>query len=145
MKNSMFMRVMDRSRHLRNEFYRGPNRHRLAASHFVELAVNELHAEVARAIALTNFVDRNDTGMLQPGGSLCFKAKALQVGFARPLTKANYFQGNSTVETLLSRAKYHALTASPDFFQQFVIAQFSEQLRGARGFLVVRRSILISS
>jgi hypothetical protein len=54
-------------------------------------AFDEFHAEVARAIALTDFVDRNDTGVLQTGGSLCFKAKTLQVGFARPLAQTDDF------------------------------------------------------
>src|SRR4029453_18571524 len=35
------------------------------------------------------------------------------------------------IETLLTGAKYHALAAATDFFQQFVIAQFSENLRQA--------------
>src|SRR5882757_469286 len=90
MKNSMLVRVMDRSRHLRYEFYRAPNRYRLAPGHFVELsAFDKFHAEVARAIALPNFVYRNDTGMLQLGRGFCFKPKTLQVCFARPLTEAN--------------------------------------------------------
>ncbi len=64
----------------------------VAPNHFVKLtAFDELHAEVARAIALADFVDWNDTGMLQTGCGFGFKAKALQVRFARPLTKANDF------------------------------------------------------
>src|SRR6266513_1320768 len=89
MKNSMLVRVMDRSRHLRDEFYRAPNRYRLAPGHFVELsAFDEFHAEVARAVALTHFVNRNDTGMLQTRRGFGFEAKTLQVRFARPLTEA---------------------------------------------------------
>src|SRR5512133_2044704 len=90
MKNSVLVRVMDRSRHLRDEFYRAPNRHRLAPGHFVELsAFDELHAEVTRAISLADFMDRNDTGMLQTRCRFGFETKALQVRFARPLTKAD--------------------------------------------------------
>ena len=90
MKNSMFMRIMNSARHLGDQFHRAPNRHRLAPGYFVELAAfDKLHAEVARAVALADFVNRNDTGMLQPGRGFGFKAKALQMRFARPLTKAN--------------------------------------------------------
>src|SRR5438034_10083668 len=77
--------------------------------------------------------------MIETGSSFSFSAEALEVGFARPLTKANDFQRNRAIETLLPGAKYHALTAATDFFQQFVIAQFSEKLGGASCFLVMRR------
>jgi hypothetical protein len=40
----------------------------------------------------------------------------------------------------LSRAKYHALTAAADFFQQFVVAQFSEKLGGASRFFIMASS-----
>ena len=64
----------------------------VAPDYFVKLAAfDELHAEVAGAIALADFVDRNDTGMLQTGCGFCFQAKAFQMRFARPLTKANDF------------------------------------------------------
>jgi hypothetical protein len=52
-------------------------------------AFDELHAEVARAITLADLVDRNNTGVLQTGGRLCFETKTLQVRFACPLTKAD--------------------------------------------------------
>src|SRR5206468_4491233 len=92
MENSMFMGVMNNACNLRDEFHRAPNRHRLAPDHFVELsAFDEFHAEVARAITLADFVDRNNTGMLQTRCCFGFKTKALQMRFARPLTKANDF------------------------------------------------------
>src|SRR6266481_7235511 len=92
MENSMFMRVVDSACDLRDQFHRAPNRYRLAPGHFIKLATfDEFHAEVARAVTLTDFVDRNDTGMLQTGGGFCFKAKAFQGRFARPLAKANDF------------------------------------------------------
>src|SRR4030095_1668430 len=92
MENSVLVRVMHRSSYLCNQFRRPPDRHRRALNYFVELsAFDELHAEVARAVALTDFVDRNDTGMLQTRRGLCFKTKALQMRFARPLTEANDF------------------------------------------------------
>ena len=96
----MFMRVMHSARDLRDEFHRAPDRHRLAPDHFVELsAFDEFHAEVARAITLTYFVDWNDARMLQLGGGFGFQAKAFQVRFARPLTEAMTF--NATVRLRL--------------------------------------------
>src|SRR5436305_13615647 len=90
MENSMFMRVMNRARYLRDEFRRLSDRHRLPFCHFVELSTFDgLHAEVARAVALTDFVDWNDTGVLQMGRHFGFKAKAFLVRFSRPLTKAD--------------------------------------------------------
>src|SRR5207245_10922001 len=87
MQDAVFVCVVHGPRYLRNEFRRLSDRHRRAPDYFIKLtAFDKLHAEVARAIALADFVDRNDTRMLQMGGSLCFKSKTLQVRFARPLT-----------------------------------------------------------
>ena len=88
MQNAVFMRVMNRAGDLRDQFRRLPDRHRRPPDDFVKLtSFNKLHAEVARAITLADFVDRNDTGMLQSGRGFGFKTKALQVRFARPLTQ----------------------------------------------------------
>src|SRR5262245_46905146 len=85
MENSMFMRVMHWARDLRDEFRGATNRHRFAPGHFVELtAFDELHAEIARAIALTDLVNRNDTGMLQTRRGFGFEPKAFQMSFAGP-------------------------------------------------------------
>jgi hypothetical protein len=88
-------------------------------------AFDKLHAEIARAITLAHFLDRNDGGMIQAGGSFRFPTEALHVRFARPLTEANDSQRHCAVQTFLASTKYHALTAATDFLQQFVIAQFS--------------------
>jgi len=69
-----------------------PNRDRLAPGHFVELsAFDEFHAEVAGAIPLIHFVNGDNAWMIETGGGFGFPAKALQMRFARPLTKANDF------------------------------------------------------
>src|SRR5438093_11074736 len=90
MENSMLIRAVNSAGHLRDEFRCLPDRHRRSPNDFVKLtAFNKLHAEEARPIALADFVDGNDTGMLQSRRSFGFKAKAPQVRFARPLTKAD--------------------------------------------------------
>src|SRR5204863_6665385 len=92
MEDAVFMRVMDGSSDVRDQFHRLPDRHRRLFNYFVKLATfDELHAEVALAIALSNFMDRNDTGMLQTSCRFRFEPKAFQVGFARPLTQVNDF------------------------------------------------------
>ena len=55
--------------------------------------------------------------MIETRSGFSFTSKTFHVRFARPLTKADDFQGNCAIETLLSRAKNHALTATTDFFQ----------------------------
>src|SRR5882762_1218735 len=90
MKNSMLVRVMNGASDLRDQFHRLPDRHRRLFNYFVKLtAFYKLHAEVTLAITLANFMDWNDTGMLQASCRFRFEPKALQVGFACPLTKAN--------------------------------------------------------
>ena len=92
MENTVFMCVMNCASYLRDEFRRLPDQHRLAPDHFVQLAaLDELHAEVARAVALADFVNRNNARMIETGGSFRFLPKTLHVRFARPLTKANHF------------------------------------------------------
>src|SRR5207247_10781922 len=66
-------------------------------------AFDELHAEVARAVAFAYFVDRNDARMIEAGGGQGFAAKAFQIRFARPMNEANDFQRDRAIETLLSR------------------------------------------
>src|SRR6516225_2947411 len=69
--------------------------------------------------------------MIDADGSFGFPTKTLHVHSARPLAKANDFQRDCTIETLLSCAKYHALATATDFLQQFVIAQLSKGPREA--------------
>ena len=67
------------------KFRRLPDRHRRAPDYFVKLAAfDELHAEVARAIALADFVNRNNAWMFETGGSFRLQPKALQVRFRWP-------------------------------------------------------------
>ena len=66
--------------------------------------------------------------MFQFRCGFCFETKTSQVRFARPLTKANDLKRDCSIQTLLSRAKHHTLAAAADFFQQFVIAEFAEDL-----------------
>src|SRR6266496_3445065 len=87
MQNPILMRVMNGAGDLRDEFRRLPDRYRRPPNDFIKLtAFNKFHAEVARAITLADFVDGNDTGMLQSGRGFGFKTKAFQMNFARPLT-----------------------------------------------------------
>ena len=78
------------ARHFRDEFRRLSDRHRRVPDYFIKLtAFDKLHAEVARAITLTDLMDRNYAGMLQASCRFGFETEAFQMRFARPLTKAN--------------------------------------------------------
>ena len=95
--------------------------------YFVKLAAfDELHAEVAGAIALADFVDGDDARMIEAGSGFGFAAKTLQVRFGGPLAEANHFKRDGAIETFLPGAINHALTAATDFLQQFVIAELSQ-------------------
>src|SRR4051794_13460092 len=89
MQNPMLMRVMHGAGHFCDQFRRLPDWHRRMSDYFVQLsAFDELHAEIARAISLAHVIDGDDAWMVEAGGGFCLPAKAFQVGFARPLTKA---------------------------------------------------------
>ena len=97
-------------------------------------AFDELHAEVARAIALADFVDGNDTGMIEAGSGFRFPTKTLQMRFGSPMAEANHFERDGAIETFLPRAINHALAATTDYLQQFVIAKIGERLCRSRHF-----------
>jgi hypothetical protein len=52
-------------------------------------ALDEVHAEVAVTIALTDFVDW-DIGVVQSGGGFCFATKTLEVRFRGPLAETSF-------------------------------------------------------
>jgi hypothetical protein len=68
-------------------------------------------------------MDGNNARMLKAGGSFRFASKAFQVCFTRPLTKADDFQGDCAIETLLPGAVNYTLAATPNLFEQLVIAK----------------------
>ena len=95
--------------------------------YFVELAAfDELHAEVALAIALADFVDGNNAWMFEVGSGFRFPAKTLQMRFGGPGTEADHFKRDSAIETFLMGTINNALTASADFLQQLVVAKVPE-------------------
>src|SRR4029077_7682035 len=128
--------VMHGARHLGNQFRRLANRHRRAPDYFVELtAFNELHAEVALAIALAHFVDGNDAWMLKVGSGLFLPSEALQLRFGDSGTAADYFERHTAIETLLMGAINYALTATADFREQFIVAKIAKDSYRLRAFL----------
>jgi hypothetical protein len=81
---------MHSARDFRDEFHRLPDRPGGAPDYFIKLAAfDEFHAEVTRPVAFAHFVYRDNARMFEARGSFGFKAKALYVHFARPLTKSN--------------------------------------------------------
>src|SRR5712691_1492884 len=92
MQNAVFMRVMNRSGYLCDQFRRLPDRHRRLPDYFIKLAAfDELHAEIAAAITLAHLVNRDDARMIEARCGFRFPAEALQVCFGRPLTKTDDF------------------------------------------------------
>src|SRR5215468_10395122 len=91
MQNAVFMREMHSARDFGDQFRRLSDRNRCPLDHFVKLsAFDELHAEIARALLLADFVDRDDARMIEAGGSFGLPAKPSQVHLARKLAEANY-------------------------------------------------------
>jgi hypothetical protein len=80
-------------------------------------ALDKLHAEIARAIALPHFMDWNDPGMFQAGGSFGLPAKTLQVRFGGPRAHANHLECHCAIEAFLMGLINHALTAATDHFE----------------------------
>ena len=66
--------------------------------------------------------------MIEAGGGFRFPAKALQMRVGSPMAQANDFESDSAVETFLPRAINHALAATTDYLQQFIVAKVGERL-----------------
>src|SRR5436190_2752865 len=66
--------------------------------------------------------------MIQASRCLGFPAKALQVRIGSPVAKANHLESDSAVETFLSRAINHSLTATTDYLEQFIVTKVGECL-----------------
>src|SRR5205807_9474442 len=110
---------------------------------FIELAAfDELHAEVARAIALADFVDLDEAWMLKTGAGFRFTTEPLQVPSRASMTEADNLERDCAIQTFLPGAIDDALTAASDFFQQFVIAKITQHFSQARSTALVgqRRS-----
>src|SRR6266545_7095130 len=139
MQNTVFVRVMNRSGYLCDQFRCLPDRHRRLSDYFIKLAAfDELHAEIAGAITLAHLVNRHDAWMIEASCGFRFPAEALQVRFGRPLTKTNDFQCDCAVETSLPCAEHHALAASTNFLKQLVVAELSKRLSNTRRFFAIR-------
>src|SRR6266566_3122337 len=91
---------------------------------FIEpTALDEFHAEIARAVALADFVDRNNLRMFQTRCCLRFVPKTLQVRRARPLAEPDHLERDGAIKAFLPRAINHALSAATNLFEQLVVAK----------------------
>src|SRR5262249_53302745 len=91
-------------------------------------ALLELHAEIARPVALSDLVDRNDPWMLKTCGCFGLATEAFQVRFTRAMPKSHDFKRHEAIQTFLASAINNALAAAADFLQGLVIAKLREDL-----------------
>ena len=72
------MRVVNSARQLGEKFRCAASRHRLAAHNLIEWpAFDQFHAEIAGTIAFADFINGNDTGMIETGRCFGFKMETL--------------------------------------------------------------------
>jgi hypothetical protein len=84
-EDTVLVRVMHSAGEPGNQFSCAADRHRLTPNELVERAAfNEFHAEVARPIALADFVNGNDIGIIQARCSLSLQPEPLT---ARPSSR----------------------------------------------------------
>ena len=91
-----------------------------------------------RSKTFADFVDGNDTGMIQTGGRFRFASESFEVRLSGPVSKADYFEGHCAVETLLPRAVNHALPPAADLLEQFIITKVGERPCPIRFLLSIR-------
>src|SRR5213595_3649482 len=113
MEDAALMRIGNGAGQLGDQFRCVTDRHRFALRDGIELAaLHQSHAEVTGAISLADFINWNDARMVETGGGFCLQTETLEMLLRGPLAETDNFYCNCAVETLLSRAKHNALTAS---------------------------------
>ena len=76
--------------------------------YFVKLAaLDQLHAEVAVAIALADFVDRDDAWMFKTGGGFGFATKTLYCASVAQWPKPITFSATVRLRLFVARGKLH--------------------------------------
>ena len=90
MQNAVFVGIVHGARQFCDQLHCATDRYRLLLNYFVELATfDQVHAEVATTIALTDFVNRNNEWVVQARSCLSFETEAFQMCFGGPSTDAN--------------------------------------------------------
>ena len=118
MEDAVLMRIVNCAGQLGDQFRCMTDRHRFALRDGIELAaLNESHAEVAGAVALSDFVNRDDARMVQAGRGFCFEPKALHMCFCCPVSETNHFERHNPVQTFLPCPINHALATASDFLE----------------------------
>ena len=93
MEDAVFMGVVNCAGQLGDQLRCVTDRHRFALRNGIELAtVHESHAEVTGAVALPDFVNRDDARMVQAGSGFRFAAEALQMRFRGPMSQTDNFE-----------------------------------------------------
>src|SRR5438128_8801876 len=106
MQDAMLVRIVHRAGQLCDEFCCATDRHRFAPGHFIELSpLDEVHAEVAAALALADVVNWDNAWMVQTCRSLGFETESLEMRLRRPLAEPNDFYRDWAVGTLVSCPK----------------------------------------
>ena len=78
MQNSVFVCVVHSAGYLYDYLRRLRDRYRRVLHYFVKLtALDEIHAEVAETLALSDFMNRNDKWVVEVGGGFRFPSKTL--------------------------------------------------------------------
>ena len=104
-----------------------PQRNHFARGKLIELAaLLELHAEVARAVALADLIDRHNARMFQAGGRFRLAPKTFQMRLGRPMSERDHLQCDNPVQTFLARAIDNSLTAATNFLQQLVVTELTQ-------------------
>src|SRR5215212_3223189 len=85
------------------------------------------------AVAFTGFVDADNVRMLKMRRGFGFAAEPQYFLFARELSRENHLQCDDTIQTDLPRAIDDSHAATPDFFEQFEIAEASRRTRFGDG------------
>jgi hypothetical protein len=86
-------------------------------------SLNESHAEEVLALALTDFIDRNDVRMIELGYRFRLGPEALYLHLARELPAQDHLQGHDSIEAYLASAINDTHSALGNFLEQLVIVE----------------------
>src|SRR5262249_7869364 len=126
MQDSMLMCIVHCAPKFSDEVRRLPWVLLAPDSHVKWFALDQFHAEIAGTVALADFVDGNDAGMIETRCRFGFQMETFQVRVGCPLAKAKDFQCYGAIETFLSRSVHNSLPTTAHFLEQLIIAKVGQ-------------------
>ena len=107
--------------HLHRDGQHLAQRHPMPAEVGKRLALHAFHGDEIHPGIVARFVDRDDVGVVERAGGLCFTQQASAAGCAVKFVGGEYLQGDRAIEKRVERLVDRAHAARTQFVLDFVV------------------------